>query len=261
MAMQQVITGKHGLLAHVTPTSITALCLCTFSGLAGLASGLGYQWGWWGLQTAFEVLRWAALGGLVSGVIALIVAIQTVGWRRHYDAALAGLGLTFSVIVVAVPFGHWWAAKHAPPIHDVTTDTANPPQFVAVLAARANSPDGSIYGGAQVAVMQHKAYPDIQPAVYRQIPSKVFRDALDVAQVLGWRIDAAVPSEGRIEATATTFWFGFKDDVVIRLTAVPQGTRVDVRSASRVGVSDLGANARRIREFLAMLGKRLQSRT
>ena len=90
-------------------------------------------------------------------------------------------------------------------------------------------------------------------------PDRAFARAEAAARSLGWDIAAAVPAEGRIEATATTRWFGFKDDVVIRIAAAPGGSRVDVRSVSRVGKSDLGANARRIRAFLAALRRGAQS--
>ena len=72
---------------------------------------------------------------------------------------------------------------------------------------------------------------------------------------MGWQIVDANAREGRIEATATTFWFGFKDDVVVRIVPAPGGSRVDVRSVSRVGVSDVGANAKRVRDFLQKLAR------
>jgi len=66
---------------------------------------------------------------------------------------------------------------------------------------------------------------------------------------MGWRVVSSAPAEGRLEASDTTRWFGFTDDIVVRVTAAPNGSRIDVRSASRVGRSDLGVNARRIRAF------------
>jgi uncharacterized protein (DUF1499 family) len=145
-------------------------------------------------------------------------------------------------------------ARSVPPIHDISTDTEDPPQFVAVLPLRANAPNPPHYAGQDTAHEQRKAYPDIQPLVLA-VPTQVaFNRARDVAQSLGWQIMGADAGAGRIEATATTLWFGFKDDVVIRV--LPQGTtgsRIDVRSKSRVGRSDAGANALRIREFLANL--------
>ena len=70
---------------------------------------------------------------------------------------------------------------------------------------------------------------------------------------MGWDLVASDPASGRIEATDTTFWFGFKDDIVIRVAAAPGGSRVDIRSLSRVGVSDVGTNAARIRKYLTAL--------
>jgi uncharacterized protein (DUF1499 family) len=77
---------------------------------------------------------------------------------------------------------------------------------------------------------------------------------LAAARAQGWEIVAAVPAEGRIEATDTTRFFGFKDDIVIRVKAEGAGSRVDVRSLSRVGKSDVGKNASRIRAYLIALG-------
>jgi uncharacterized protein (DUF1499 family) len=81
----------------------------------------------------------------------------------------------------------------------------------------------------------------------------VFDRAVSAARKLGWHVVAAAPAEGRLEATDTTRWFGFKDDVVVRIAPAADGSRVDVRSVSRVGRSDLGTNARRIRAFLREL--------
>jgi uncharacterized protein (DUF1499 family) len=81
--------------------------------------------------------------------------------------------------------------------------------------------------------------------------------ALQAARDMGWEIVDADPVEGRIEATDRTLWFGFADDVVIRLATTDSGTRLDVRSKSRIGGSDVGANARRIRRYLARLDRML----
>jgi len=84
--------------------------------------------------------------------------------------------------------------------------------------------------------------------------AQAFTAAVQTAEALGWEVVAADPVAGRLEATDTTFWFGFKDDIVVRIRSQPDGSRVDVRSVSRVGRSDVGTNARRIREFLRRLG-------
>jgi hypothetical protein len=145
-------------------------------------------------------------------------------------------------------------AANVPPIHDITTDIVQPPQFVAILPLRKDAPNPAVYGGPEIAIKQRSAYPDIQTLILNAPGPQAFEQALTAARTLGWRIVAEVPQEGRIEATDTTFWFGFKDDIVVRVTAADERrTLVDVRSVSRVGRSDVGANARRIRVYLHRL--------
>jgi uncharacterized protein (DUF1499 family) len=138
-------------------------------------------------------------------------------------------------------------------IHDITTDPENPPGFVSVLPLRKDAPNSATYGGPEIAAQQRAAYPDIRPLVSDLPPARAFERALSVAQRMGWSIVDDNAAEGRIEATATTRWFGFKDDVVLRIVpAAGNGSRIDIRSVSRVGRSDVGTNARRIRTFLKM---------
>jgi uncharacterized protein (DUF1499 family) len=137
----------------------------------------------------------------------------------------------------------------------VSTDLEAPPPFVAVLPLRAGAPNPPGYDGPAVAEQQRQAFPHLVPARFSAAPAAVFAAVAEVARTMGWEIVAAVPEEGRLEATATTRWFGFKDDVVVRVRAEGDGTRVDVRSKSRVGRSDLGTNARRLQAFLARLRK------
>ena len=141
-----------------------------------------------------------------------------------------------------------------PPIHDITTDTADPPVFVAVLPLRADAPNPAEYGGEDVAAAQQQAYPDLRPLILPLAPDVTFARALDAARGAGWAIVAADSTDRRIEATETTGWFGFKDDVVVRIRPADGGSRVDVRSVSRTGRSDVGTNARRIRAYLRSLG-------
>ena len=116
-----------------------------------------------------------------------------------------------------------------------------------------HAPNSTVYNPA-VAAKQKQGFPDLGPKVLDLPPAEAFNHALDAAKAMGWRIAAAEPAEGRIEAVATTFWAGFIDDVVIRLTPTGDNqTRVDVRSESRVGGGDIGANGRRIEKYLASL--------
>jgi hypothetical protein len=140
-------------------------------------------------------------------------------------------------------------------IHDITTDTGNPPAFVALASARQAAPNGSVYKGDEIADRQRKAYPDVTALKSDLAPQVLFAKAEGVARAAGWEIAAAEPNEGRIEATDTTLIFGFKDDIVIRIRPAGNGSVLDMRSMSRVGVSDLGVNAKRILEFEAALQK------
>lgn len=220
------------------------------AGAVSLAmAGLGYRWGWWALGDAFALLRagvYAAFGG---AVVALPGAVWN--WRRaaRTTAAVALAGALIGLAATAVPLLHLRAAKGVPPIHDITTDTADPPHFEAVLALRADAPNSAEYGGDAVAAQQRAAYPDIGPIHSALAPDRAFARALDAARAMGWRIEAAEPAHGVIEATDETLWFGFKDDIVVRVRAEGAGSVVDVRSVSRVGRSDLGVNARRIRAY------------
>ncbi|HET6655924.1 MAG TPA: DUF1499 domain-containing protein, partial [Gammaproteobacteria bacterium] len=144
-------------------------------------------------------------------------------------------------------------AGSVPPIHDITTDTANPPTFDAVLTKRQHARNSATYGGPAIAAQQYEAYPDIQPLRLSAPPDAVFKAAVAVVKQNGWILQAANPATRKIEATATTFWFGFKDDVVIRIRPLGGGSIVDIRSASRIGKSDIGTNAQRVRHLMQQL--------
>jgi hypothetical protein len=158
-------------------------------------------------------------------------------------------------VAAGVPWYWQRRAREVPPIHDISTDTADPPEFVAILPLRADAPNPAEYGGPAIAAAQQQAYPDLQPLALPRPPEAVFGRAVEAARRAGWEIVASDSAAGRIEATATTGWFGFKDDVVVRIRPANEGSRVDVRSVSRVGRSDVGTNARRIRAYLVDLGR------
>jgi Protein of unknown function (DUF1499) len=175
--------------------------------------------------------------------------------RQAAGIVLALLAAAIGLVVAAVPVSWRLNAKKLPLIHDITTDTLHPPQFVAILPLRRDAPNPALYGGPEVAEQQKAAYADLRTEVLGLPAGRAFDLALATARAAGWRIVTAVPAEGRIEATDTTFWFGFTDDIVIRITAAGERTLLDIRSVSRVGKSDVGTNARRIRSYL----KRLRS--
>ena len=227
-----------------------ALCLAVMAALAVGLAGPGYRFGWWGLGPAFTLLRWGAGLGLVAGGTALVAIGASATGRTRARLALGILALAVALAAFAIPWRMQREARRVPPIHDVTTDPEDPPVFVAVVARRAGARNPVEYAGPAVAAQQRAAYPDLAPLDLAAPPERVFPAVEAAARDLGWEIVAAAPAEGRLEATATTAWFGFKDDVVVRVRAKGTGSRVDVRSLSRIGVGDLGVNAARVRAFL-----------
>jgi len=205
------------------------------------------------LTPAFALMRWGAWMGLAALLVALIGAWITRPAAQRRGFALALAGAVAGAVAFGVPFAMLQSAKASPPIHDITTDTENPPRFVAIIALRQGSPNSVEYEGEAVAGQQRMAYSDIRPVTLAEPPDAAFKRALTAARDIGWQIVAAVPAQGRIEATDTTLWFGFKDDIVVRVIPTAGGSRIDVRSVSRLGEGDLGKNAARIRAYLRRL--------
>ena len=229
----------------------TVLFIAVIAALLLLIAGPGTRLGWWTFGTGFLMMRWALFAGLAAVVLALLLLL--IPRTRQGSGLLLSAALLIGAGTAWVPWNSLQTVRSLPYIHDISTDTLNAPVFVDVLPLRAGAPNPPEYAGEAVATQQRAAYPDLAPLQLTLPPARVFDLALDVARGEGWEIVAAIPHEGRIEATATTFWFGFKDDVVIRVTPADGGSRVDVRSKSRVGQSDVGANAARIRSFLQAL--------
>jgi len=229
-----------------------ALALSLIAALLLLVAGPGTRFELWHFRTGFELLRWAACLGLAAAAVALLMLV----WPRTRRGSVGTL-LVALLVGLAVAFVLWNGmrqARQVPPIHDISTDTRDPPAFVAVLPLRADAANPATYGGPETARAQAEAYPDLRTQRLELPPEQAFERALEAAREMGWEIVAADPASGRIEATATTLWFGFKDDVVIRIRPDAGGSRVDVRSVSRVGKGDAGANAERIRAYLERLG-------
>lgn len=232
-----------------------ALAVISILGLG--VSGPGYRLGLWGFPTGISLVKYSAFVSLAAVVVCLLVLVL---WPIGFAIGFAPGGLVPALIglviggFVATLMLKW---KHnldsVPWIHDITTDTANPPLFEAILPLRAGAPNSAEYGGPALAKQQQDGYPDLVPGSLGASPEEAFPRALKAAKDMGWEIVAADPKSLRIEATDTTAFFGFKDDVVVRLTKSPAGCRIDVRSVSRVGQSDVGTNARRIKAYLARL--------
>lgn len=215
------------------------------TGYAGIAFGM----------LEVEIGFRSFLGGVALSFIGLAVSLM--GLRQTRAASgrnRAWAGIVVCLVIIGLMAPQIIAAFSVPPIHDITTDTDNPPAFVDVLPLRADAPNSAEYAGETLAAIQKAAYPDIAPLVLAVPPSVAFTRAQKLVEARGWTLVAANADEGRIEATSETKNMHFKDDVVIRITAQGDGSKIDMRSVSRFGQSDLGVNAKRIAEFLRDLG-------
>lgn len=227
------------------------VALAVIAAVLLLVAGPGVRMDWWSYGTGFQLMRWAAYLGM--GVMGLSVLLLLVPHTRRVRPAALVAAMVIGAMVAWVPWQGLRKARSLPPIHDITTDTIDPPAFVAVLPLRAEAPNSADYAGEAIAEVQRAGYPDLDPLLVPQPPAAAFDRAVEAARAMGWEIVDTDPVNGRIEATDTTFWFGFKDDVVVRVRPDGDGSRIDVRSVSRVGGSDVGANAARIRAYLRRL--------
>ena len=195
----------------------------------------------------------AALIGIAAALLSAVgLGLALVTSRRGVRMAIAGL--VISLLVAAPVVQTMLVGAKVPRIHDITTDLDNPPAFNAALPLRGKTSNPLDRAEpADLAEQQRTAYPDITTLQLRQHPGKVFEAALRAAKASGWKIISADPAAGMIEAIAITPVMAFKDDVAIRITETETGTAVDMRSVSRVGQSDLGANANRIRTYFHAL--------
>jgi len=216
-------------------------------------SGPGYSVGAWSLPRGFLLLRLGMAGAVLGGLLAL----TALRWRRMLTTGarlVLAVTLAGAITALAVPAGWARTGRSVPPIHDITTDTVDPPQFVDVLPHRAGARNPPEYDGEAVAGQQRAAWPDLVPLTVPTPRTRVHAAVRTIMERSGWQVVGDDAAAGRLEAVATTRWFRFKDDVVVRLRdRQGGGTVVDMRSKSRIGRSDLGTNARRIRTFLADL--------
>lgn len=238
-----------------------------------LVASFGARLGLWTFETGFEILAPGVGIGLIaalSGLFWLGSALRnndSFGWRPGFA------GLIGAAFLLFVPLSVARRAWDAPPIHDISTDVEYAPPFEKLLPLRKGASNGPEYDGPKkvvikgkittVAELQKKAYPDIKPLGDLLNPrgdpkvdpkAILFWRAFERAKSMGWNIVAFDEKSGRIEATDTTMWFGFTDDIVVRVQqAGSLGARLDIRSKSRIGTLDYGRNAERVRKYLKSL--------
>ena len=218
--------------------------------LVAMSGPLGSRFGWWNFDVAVIILKWSAYTALAASILCLsgLWLARPATKQRGFIYSLLGL---FIVVPMILFLQSWKDAKETlPPIQDITTNIENPPSFW-------YAPNSRVYGGIGVATLQQEAYPYIKPLLLDIPIDKTYELVIKVIRDKGWKLYKPNKAEIHIEATESTFWFGFSDDVTIHITATENGgSQIDMRSASRFGGGgDGGTNARRIRSFFKALKK------
>jgi uncharacterized protein (DUF1499 family) len=226
--------------------------LAVWLGLADFRLGFGY------LQIVNGWADWVAAGTLIVAAGIAVTALVLKVENASGLIVLALAGTVFAALAYIVPES-FRPPEGTPPIHDITTNPNNPPEFRAIVPIREGAPNSLEYGSgedmtpAKLMSMQLEAYPDIVPQEFDLSPDEVFSRAVAAAEQMGWEIVDVDPQARRLEATDTTFWFQFKDDIVIVVRSTDGKSVLNARSVSRVGRSDVGKNAERLRDFFALL--------
>jgi uncharacterized protein (DUF1499 family) len=194
--------------------------------------------------------------GIFTAVAALVLLVLQVIFKRNtLTLASAAITVALSAIAIGLPLSMLSKGKSVPPIHDISTDLINPPEFVAIAPLRADAPNPIAYAGEATAEQQRQGYPELTTLIYSESRAELVSAVEKAAKNLGWELVNTDANQSIIEATDTTAWFGFKDDIVIRVTDNGNERLVDIRSKSRVGGSDLGKNAERIHDFIDELDR------
>ncbi len=242
--------------------------VCFVPGMAvALGASYGTGFGWWDYPTGLKILAPGVLLGLAGAVAGGLWLVRALGGNDSSGWKFGVLGLAGSLLLVLIPLNELRLYFVSPPIHDVSTDPEYPPPFAALLPLRGGAENGPDYDGAKVitvggkrttvAAAQKKAYPDIKPyyvllgATSRHRQGTLFWRAFERAKDMGFDIAAFDERAGTIEATHTSFWFGLKQDIAIRVReAGKYGARLDIRVKSRTGGNDAGAAAALVRSYL-----------
>jgi uncharacterized protein (DUF1499 family) len=267
MSDLETMQNTNKIELYLKIASYLALIAGLSIGLLTLGSAAGIWIGVWDFRRGFDLLRIANNYGDLVAIVCLVIAIgllilgQLLATKNSLKlSGIALIGTLSAGLGYYIPEGFRPPeGVNYPPIHDISTNTSSPPLYVDVLPLRSDAPNTVEYGGSpnmtaeRLAELTKEAYPDLTTQRYNASVDEVFARALSAVNSLGWELVAQTPQEGRIEATATTFWYRFKDDVVIDIRQEGRQTLVDARSLSRVGGGDVGANALRLRAFFALL--------
>lgn len=243
--MEKTVAKKSSRLG----TWLLVVALCAMAAVVVMIAGA--RLGFWEPVVGFGYVRsflnpvgYAVTGFGLAGLVYLTVKGDRAEIFKAAIACLIGLGMLAPMLMTRVS-----PPVSFPPIHDVTTDTVNPPEFLVLDDDRPGARNSLVYGGEEIAVQQQAAFPDIAPIQSDLTPSEAFAKSIDIAQTMGWEIVVQDVEAFRYEATARTPIYRFVDDIVVEVTPVGESSRIDIRSVSRIGRGDRGVNAARIRAF------------
>jgi len=228
--------------------TITGAVLAVLAAVALLLSGPGTRWGWWNFKIGLLLFAIAFLAGLLA------LLLSGIAWLRTRPNPVAAVSAIAGALIVILPLTQVAGARGKPRIHDISTDLADPPRFSAVLPLRgsASNPAPDRIDDA-TASQQRAGYPDLVTLDLPLAADAAFAKAVEAAKAMKWEIVSMRPADGILEATDTTAFFGFHDDIVVRIRPAGDHSGIDVRSTSRVGRGDAGKNADRIQKYFARM--------
>lgn len=235
-------TSKRSRLA------VSSLTLGVLAIVLPVLGGLGTRVGVWFFGIGVLLVPLGLLLGIIGTVQGLIALRRQ--RRAGQPPAIAATGTGLSALGAVYLAGVVLSAFTVAPIHNVSTDIEDPPEFTVAASLRAETDNPLSYDSETIGPLQREGYPDLGPLDMDMSRDQAYELVRGVLVDMGLDLVREAPEQGEIEAVATTFWFGFQDDLVVRLRETDGGTRMDVRSVSRVGVVDLGANAERIFEII-----------
>ncbi|MFK5913722.1 MAG: DUF1499 domain-containing protein [Woeseiaceae bacterium] len=234
----------------ISKVALLGLTLAVVAVVTIAISVVGYRSGWWRHPQSFSLFGWATYAAIAALIVSAYGIFKTRIQNQQGGFLVAITALVLSLPIISATLMFEYSANAYPKINDISTDTLDPPSFWDVE-------EPMEYPGDSVAELQKAAYPDIVSLTLPITSEQAFEHALAIITDKGWEIVAKVPDEGRIEAVVSSLLYGFKDEIVVRIVSADDGVIVDVRSRSRIGRIDRGANAKRIRNYLKDLKARV----